>query len=133
MFHTNQFITNKYDAFPYDKTVIENRAPTDDSIRLFDEYLQKARASLIKDVHMKSSVLEYRAGLFECPHKLYSMFINYVVILNGILINGEVEVPSDNEMSVESIHSHVIEALSENITKNLMRSIKSEFDTRVFE
>ena len=118
MFHTNQFITNK--AFPYEKTVTEIKAPTDDSIRLWNEMLNKARKSLIQDCSLKNNKINLSAALFENPHKHYTRSITYMLIINGIEFNGLVEL-NNSEITPRIIHIKIIEDLSKDIARNLIK------------
>ena len=57
---------------PYEKTVTvtENRAPTDDSIRLWDEMRQKALDSIVKELTVEVSMVKATVIVLMAPTSL---------------------------------------------------------------
>tara|TARA_R110000803_G_scaffold78075_3_gene143110 strand:- start:961 stop:1434 length:474 start_codon:yes stop_codon:yes gene_type:complete len=49
--------THTSTSVPYEKTVIEKRAPTDDSIKLWDEYLEKAKNRILSVFKLEDNTI----------------------------------------------------------------------------
>lgn len=54
---TNNYHRSTSYAVPYEKTVIEKKAPTDESIRLLNEFQEKARENLLQQILIDDNIL----------------------------------------------------------------------------
>ena len=99
---------------PCEKTVIEKRAPTDDSIRLFNEMKEKAYDSILDTIVIKNNTLNLSGVIYQ-DHKSYSTNCKYKVILNKQEITGEIFV------SKAKIHNkkELCRAISKDISKHI--------------
>lgn len=119
--------TTKY--VPYEKTVTvtENRAVTDDSARLYGELLDKARASLLDQFTVSSSLLGELQIQIHADLLGHSYLIFYSFLLNNENIYGKVKVPvyALDEMDnwPEVLHA-LSSAVSRNIIAKLEESLK---------
>lgn len=74
-------------AVPYEKTVIEKRAPTDDSIRLAGEYLEKAKRQVMSVFKLEPNSLEpgVHGNVFLFSENFLDGSLQYIVEFN---LNG---------------------------------------------
>lgn len=77
------------EAVPYEKTIIEKRAPTDESIKLFKEMQEKAYSSIVDTFHLSSTVLDVKVIVFQ-DYPTFQMVVKYVYILNDKSIGGDI-------------------------------------------
>jgi hypothetical protein len=102
----------------------EHRAPTDDSIRLHREYVEKARAEVAEMARCGDNILKYGWTTFRDPAMMRD-----VVVLD-LVINGEkvdfyknisCEYHIDPGKRIDSIRKMMAEALAEKIIADLFR------------
>lgn len=62
-------------------SITEHRAPTDESIRLAEEYKEKAIKSIISNEYVKNNTFEYRVLVYEGPY--FDVGVTIVALLNG--------------------------------------------------
>ena len=87
MFHVNKFETINNQAFPYAKTVTEIKAPTDDSIRLYGEMLDKARKELVIAYNIDNDI---KLSVNCYTDHTDSHLATYKLNINGKEINGNI-------------------------------------------
>jgi hypothetical protein len=107
---------------PYDKTIIEKRAPTDDSIKIYNEMREKAFKSIIDTLVTKDNVFNFKAMLSheECS---YSMVLRYEYTLNGEVFKGEAETEETGD--IHGIIYKLYGKLAGNISREIMeRALK---------
>ena len=87
------------DPFAQTVPVTEKRAPTDESIKLYGEMLDKARTELIETINIKSSVIgEIAVGIFRnfsADHFGIPLVAHYRFILNGETYTGQIIIVED--------------------------------------
>lgn len=69
-----------------DVSVTEHKAPTDESVRLFDEFLDKAKSRMVASVTINSNIISCHAMYFStdyCVGERYEVWLRYE-------LNGEV-------------------------------------------
>ena len=67
MFNKNfVFPQTRTEHVPYEKSIVEHRAPTDDSIRIWEEMKEKAYKSILGSIELRDNALTERSeGLFR--------------------------------------------------------------------
>jgi len=123
MFHVNQFHTHNNQAFPYEKTVHEHRAPTDESIRIYGELLEKARLSLIDSFRI-NSILVVDVAVFKKSSSMEQLTVGYYKLnVNKEEITGNVELfdEYDRIVAQRTIANQIIERLSRDVTSELLK------------
>lgn len=120
----NTYITKSQ---PYDKTVTihEHRAPTDDSIKLLNEFQDKALQNLIKTVPIKNNIIDGIVFLFESNVASYSRKFIFRFKINGIeyQIEDEYEIGDLIQSTYDNSYlpSKVINKLSQIIAMHLFK------------
>jgi hypothetical protein len=56
---------NHYHSHKHDVTVNEHKAPTDESVRLLNEILEKAKKNIVKNVQVSNNILNFESLFFE--------------------------------------------------------------------
>ena len=120
---------------PYEKTVIEKRAPTDDSIRLADEYLEKAKKQVMSVFKLEPNALEpgVHGNIFMFNENFLDGGIQYIVQfnLNGAPFEFEFKLDHfevrnlrllNNVEADRKIFEKVYETISKKIALELIRS-----------
>lgn len=72
---------------PYTTTIVENRAPTDESIRLYEEIKEKAYKSILDAIRVESNTLNLSAILYE-DISTHNHTCQYKVKLNNEQLEG---------------------------------------------
>jgi len=122
----NYFIRETINT-PYEKTVIEHKAPTDDSVRLYEEIKNKAYKSILGTIEVHDNLLNV-TGIVYRELASYKIKCMYVVTLNGKEIKGEVilkEFYSRNEDRFK-VFEAIVEDVSRYIAVELLKSFKEE-------
>lgn len=78
--------------------VTENRAPTDESIRLADEYRKKALQSIIRNEYVKNNTFEYRFMVVDKMNFGYYGLDCYIV---AVINNKRYEIKEDVTQMIE--------------------------------
>ena len=113
---------------PYTKTVIEKRAPTDESIRLYGEMKEKAYASVLDTLELHDNILNMTAILYEdFDHDLYHM-CKYKFMLNGKEIKGEIRVSRLDMMGkrLEEIYKKIVADAAQYIAVEIVMCLEEE-------
>jgi hypothetical protein len=92
-FHKSETI-RETEYVPYEKTVHEHKAPTDESIKLLNEMQEKARHNILATMELESNVLKANGIFFQNDHPAYNnIAIALRFILNGKEIIVEKQLP----------------------------------------
>lgn len=115
---------------PYEKTVIEKRAPTDDSIRLFGEIQDKAYKSILGTINVQNNLLNVAAILYIDPFTRNAI-CEYRLLLNNKEINGKltIEEPYLKLYSYEykmTIFKAIVEDASKDIAVEIIKSFEEQ-------
>ncbi|MGD9161254.1 MAG: hypothetical protein PVG39_22770, partial [Desulfobacteraceae bacterium] len=110
---------------PYEKTVIEKRAPTDDSIRLYKEMEDKVRKSVIDSI-----VIDDEGTGLKIAAVLYEDFTNETSVcdwrinFNNGIIYDRFRVPMDWKFgSKHDLLNKVYDELGKQIAAGLMKGM----------
>lgn len=101
-------------------SVVEKRAPTDESVRLLKEFEQVAKDKVINSQHLDNNLIT--ATLWQMQDPL-SWKDNYKILVK---INGKtmtVDVNVDHDKSRDEKADAIYNALAKNIASNLMNQI----------
>jgi len=93
MFDTISITPARTEYVPYCRE--EKRAPTDESIKIYEEMLEKARASVIDAFNVESNTFNGQIVVCEEP-MMREVLVHYKFSLNGKEYNGMVREPSVN-------------------------------------
>lgn len=108
-----------------DRNITINRAPTDESIRLYDEMKQKAYDSILDSFKIESNTINgnviYYKDIFS-----YAYIIKYKYKLNGKTHEGKLQF---NEfMSKEKVLEETFKGISNQVALNILQ----DFNIREF-
>jgi len=104
---------------PCTKTVIEHRAPTDASVKLYAEMLEAARDSIVCSIEPHSNSLGIRAVAFK-DHQWCDIICRYTLSLNGIKLESEITIKEFSlHGSTEERKLQVIRAVYEHAAKHI--------------
>ena len=108
---------------PYEKTIIEKRAPTDESIKLFDEYQKRAQESLIERVHVADNTLNMEGAAFY-EHYSDQYVFRYRVLLNGCEISDFVRMNKSATESHRDLYLMAYEKIARQIAEKLINIVQ---------
>lgn len=107
---------------PYEKTVAEIKAPTDESIKLYDEIKEKAYKSILDTISINNNSVNIKGIIYKdiCA---FGVVCAYSITINGKEITGKIK---RNDYGLDDKHSIVIDIykkLSEHIAEQLIKSV----------
>lgn len=76
---------------PYAKTVNEHKAPTDDSIKLYGEFIEKARTELVERGRCCSNEVNVTYNIYR-DNFHDTMCCYYNLVINGKLVSSKFEI-----------------------------------------
>ena len=123
MFDTIVHKTEVRQSPAYPQTVIENRAPTDESIKIYAEMLAKARAEIASVVlsDLPDNVLSYAKVLTHRDDLRQQIGVRLMFKLNGI--EHVVNVSEDFEEQRSAMARVIVEALLKRVGDQLWREL----------
>ena len=113
----DNYYSSATEYVPYTKNVVEKKAPTDDSIRLYGEFLDKAHKAILDSFIIKGSFLEAVVEIVRNPLS-QEKYILYKCILNNKEIYGDVLIDwysTKDTYFKDSIRERVITDISNKI------------------
>ncbi len=112
----------------YEKTVHEQRAPTNDSIKIYEEMKEKAFASTIDSFQIKNTTVDLAAAISRNMDSFgYSVY--WRVILNDEKLEGEFHIddfdPTTQDIATRrnNILRKIFKKISEQLAEKLTRQI----------
>jgi len=117
MFNTTQHITNHPKELI--ATVTEVRAPTDESIRIYDDLCDKIRAKIVRSLKVENTVISVNGTVFET--NLMDMVFQYKLVINGYELIDSVKIDIYEAKNDRFVMQKVVRKLSEQITNNLLK------------
>jgi hypothetical protein len=108
---------------PYEKTVTEHKAPTDDSIRLLNEFQEEARKNLIRQIPLKNNIIKGDISVFDCKIDNVKL-ISIRFAVNGEEIIIEDKITDDINMNPDAAAEKIINMISKTIAQKLTINIK---------
>lgn len=108
---------------PYEKTVIEKRAPTDESIRLYEEMKEKAYSSILGSIELRDNVLNANCIMYE---EVFSRdkVCKYRLTLNGREITGEIRTSTLDFSDRQSLMQKIVDDASRHIAIEILKGLK---------
>lgn len=107
---------------PYDKTIIEKKAPTDESIRLLNEFQKESSLNIIRHVSVKDNSFNIEILRTSHLHSL-SQLVSYKFSINGSITEGSFDINREEAMNFdlankifESIRDKIVHAFTEKLT-----------------
>lgn len=94
MFDTYYSDSNRTEYVPYEKTVKEIRAPTDDSIRIYEETKEKAYKSILDSLSVNDNKVNYKYQIYKDIYS-YKTLLHFSIKLNGTEFVDKVELDLD--------------------------------------
>lgn len=117
---------------PYTKTVHEHRAPTDESIKIYDEMLEKARAAYVASVKV-STPFEINIEVYK-DHYRKGYEAHYHTIINGEEYSDKVEVElspmeymDQERMCVDKLLQNIYTQILGSLVMRCMQTTRYEF------
>ena len=110
---------------PYEKSVIEYRAPTDESIRLWEEMKEKAYKSILDSIELKDNIFNFSAILYKSLHS-YQIICKYRFTLNKYTIENEFPFEYIDLKDKSDLYKKLIETASQYIAIEITKSIKKD-------
>lgn len=92
----------------------ENRAPTDDSMRLLNELKEKAWRSILETFYAHSNTLTIAGCVAFDPANGFRKSVRYKLVLNGEEIIDTFEIPYDTKD-----HDEIIKRLIEHVSNTI--------------
>lgn len=125
MFNKTILVAGRTEYVPYEKsvTVHEHKAPTDDSIKLYEEIKEKAYNSIIRTLKSgDNELVKYDAIVYKDMYT-FDTIVKFRIILNGAEIIDGVKL-DECEVTTLGDVAHVVYArLSEKIALLLLQQI----------
>jgi len=120
---------NHHEAAPYAKTVTvtEHKAPTDESIRLYEEIKTKAYKSIVDTIDLKDNNIECSAVLFR-DFSCFEIYLQYKLNLNGRVHEGSIPIKCFENYSATdklAVVRALIQRVSEHLTEHIFMSLDS--------
>jgi len=109
----------KQEYVPYEKSVVEHRAPTDESIRLYDEMIDKVRSHLVSTITTENNPMSFRAAVFFEPQS-FSYVCKYSVILNGKEFTGDFPLDADTPSRPVDVAQKVAKMLADQLARSIV-------------
>jgi len=116
----NTYINQSKEYIPYAKTIIEKKAPTDDSIKLYDEIKEKAYNSILYAIPLEDNVFKGNLIIYQdiCQ---FNKVCKYLFFLNGIKYEGSFDVDDNLLLRKDELIFRIYKRLSDEISKQLFK------------
>lgn len=119
-------VTNNYS--PRNIDIHEHRAPTDESIKIFNELKEKASASVLDSFIVKNNRFDTELAVFLYAED-YSKIVSYKMMINGKSLTGKFKIPSQDIHDREKI----LELVVTNFTSMFLNEIFSSNSNAFYE
>lgn len=107
-------------------TIHEHRAPTDESIKIYKDMVEKAEKSVLDRFELRDNFLNCSMAILEKVDNM-SKRVVYKVVLNGKIIEGTLDIELNHLMlGRDEVIKMVYEKISKEITQQLFESITQE-------
>ena len=123
MFDRTYITKSTKEYVPYVKE--EKRAPTDDSIRLYGEMLEKARASILRSMRTEGGTIDFTGFIYR------DMPLGENILMVKLVLSGktfEFKIPIEDQYihnDTQIIHL-VAERLSEKLTETIIKCMAKQ-------
>lgn len=110
---------------PYARTINEYKAPTDESIKLYNEFLERAREELIEKGKFCSNEVNVTYSIYK-DHLQNTVCCYYNIVINGKLIKDKFGIPNqyfDNYCQFfDKLKLHILEAIGNYIVMDIAKT-----------
>lgn len=114
---------------PYEKSVsvVEKRAPTDDSIRLYAEIKEKAYSSVLSTIELQDNILNLSAIVYEEVNSMHKV-CKYRLTLNGKEILGEkrIDALDIKTKDIREVYSEIVNDISQYIAVEILKEVEED-------
>lgn len=128
MFNRETYVTVRGGSAHNTTTVTEKRAPTDESIKLLDEFQERAKsrviATALADVPSIETKISFARSLDESG---FFEVLNYKCKLNGKVFTGHVKIDTYSDKPLEEL---VVEHLAKNLASRIVFKLIQNHDAR---
>ena len=123
----NTYISHPTKVEQVTKTVIEKRAPTDDSIHIYEEIKEKAYNSILGTLEVNNNILNVKAIYYQDMYS-FSCFCEYICFLNGNEIKGKIKINNSLVLNKDkyAIYEEIVKEVSSNIAIDILQLIGKE-------
>jgi len=121
-FHNQSQSTN---YVPYEKTVVEKRAPTDESIRLYEEIKEKAYNSILDSLSVIDNTFNFKVILYKDIYS-FSNIVRYLFTLNSKEFDGEYRTNLENLSNKQELFEELYNKLATTIAEQLITTLIKE-------
>ena len=120
----DKYYKHSTEYVPYTKSVVEHKAPTDESIKLYGELVEKAQRSLLDSFELKSSSVDIAV---QVSHNMLTREkqIWFKCVLNGQTIQDIIKLPY-SLATREEMAGLIIDNISVKLSKALMSKLLIE-------
>lgn len=110
------------DSVPVTKNVNVNigRAPTDESIRIYSEFKEKAFDSILESFNVTDNKFNYDA-IFYQDFSSFGKKLKFRFFLNGVEYTGEIETDACGTPDIEEIHKRLSDEIARQILISLLK------------
>lgn len=128
MLDTYTYSSPSTNYVPFEKTVTEKKAPTDDSIRLYGEFLEKARNSIVDSFSVTSTTLNFNITIFRDHltlknYAVYKLNLNNQEFINKVELFSSFDI-SDRRQVVKTIFKAIAEDIALQFADKIAYEIK---------
>ena len=111
---------------PYEKTITENRAPTDESIKIYDEIVNRAYKSILNSIKVEGNIFNCKAILYQpCEFGQEKIVCSYHADLNGFPLEGKLEYDffefRIQRKTEEEVLQDIFKKLSEHVAAEILK------------
>lgn len=117
------FPQTRTEYVPYEKTVVEKRAPTDESIKLYEEMKEKAYSSILGTIELRDNMLNVNSILYE-EYNSMDKVCKYRLMLNGREITGEIKSSMLDLKDKQSIVRKIVDDASRHIAIEIVKGLE---------
>jgi hypothetical protein len=122
--NTYNFYESRGEYVPYEKKVTINRAPTDESIKLYDEMVEKAERSFLDRFKLNTTAVDIVVAVFDRSH-LGGLRVHYVLRLNGKIIQDGFDVLDPYRNRVQYQRDNIIEQLYHEVSQKIVYELRT--------
>jgi|AntAceMinimDraft_18_1070375.scaffolds.fasta_scaffold84314_2 hypothetical protein len=127
MFNKTVVVNHETEHVPYVKTVVEKKAPTDESIRLLNEFQDKAELNVVRRISLDDNSVKGMGVFWMKSQESFSDMATVRFILNGIEYVVKVEISevktkiAQNQELAHILYEHLANAVSTELFKEFTK------------
>lgn len=116
---------------PYEKTIVEHKAPTDDSIRLLNELREKTLQNIIDSIYVNNNVINFvgfilqDGMLLDGTDRIYAIF---KIMINNMPYSDKFIIQKQNINNKSDFIRIIVSEISKVITKIMITKCSDIID-----